>query len=223
MYKKARTTCGLSYTHPKPPSITGTVIQYTYMNEEQVHSPNQGDEVPSQMTESPKKNGSVFAWVVILLVLLLIAGYFYYSFGMKDNNVSMPETIDEEAKEEPTLSNEEITVDTPKENWLVNGMNLEILNTRITNEYGRILAHPEWGAPLYVTSESCTADCLNSWLPYESTEQITDGNISTIYRNDTATYQYTWKGEPLYLFSLDNPVNMFQGNGVDEVWEFARP
>ncbi len=171
-------------------------------------------------------------WIIIVGLVIVLCVYFYVVFlttsrdaGVDPVNQTETISLDEKGGDNVVTepSNDEFTTETPKKFWLVEGMNTDILNTRISNEYGRILAHPEWGAPLYISTASCTVDCLETWLPYEVSQEMTDGDISTIYREDTGNYQYTWKGEALYMYRLDDPIHMFQGMSSDGSWQFARP
>ncbi len=220
--------CGLFLYTPKCALSLLNVINYKYMSEELNQMENHDDTVPPQQTTSSDKKESVFAWIVILVVLLLIAGYFYYMFGMKgsvmDENQQNVTATNPQSSEPRELSNEEIDYSTPLDQVKVSGLNYDILPAAVTKDHGRIFVTPETFTTLYVHSDNtCSGECLNSWTPYSSETEINDGSIGSVYRDDIGAWQITWKGQGLYTFNIETRATRYSGNGVDGVWEFARP
>ena len=208
------------------------------MNEDQVHSPNQGDTVPPQQTTSPKTNGSAYAWVLLICIVIVIVlfGYWLYSnlssttLPSDQANLDAPEApvSDEQGViTEKPLANEEVTPDTPPQLWASDAVTLDmkdIVNVGITRDHGRILIMPQDGAGLYVhTENNCTDNCLDSWTPYLSESEFTSGDLSTEYRSDLSSFQYTWKGQGLNTFNGDTLRDKYQGISVSESWQLARP
>ena len=98
-----------------------------------------------------------------------------------------------------------------------------LLTTRSYASLGQYLADPS-GAALYVYNKdtsgisNCTATCVESWPIYQATGATTGlpENVGAIKRADTGTYQYTYKGAPLYYYTGDAGVEgSVTGNGLN--------
>jgi predicted lipoprotein with Yx(FWY)xxD motif len=175
--------------------------------------------------EKSYKGVSFIAFVFVAVTF----SYFVFTFLLSERDRGLTfgdaiKQVDGMVQEEKALTNEEITPDTEMQKWLVPELNTDVLNTRISYEYGRILAEPKRGIALYVnTKDECSGSCLETWIPYEAPVPIDEGALATIQRKDTGTYQYTWNGDKLYRYKLDTSEKNMQGNGVDGIWKFARP
>ncbi len=72
---------------------------------------------------------------------------------------------------------------------------------------------------------ACSDQCLLAWPPYRSSVKdanAANANLGTIKRVD-GTYQFTWKGMPLYYYQSDKAVGDVNGEGVKDSWHVVRP
>lgn len=84
------------------------------------------------------------------------------------------------------------------------------------------------GMTLYVfdqdlsTTSNCNGKCAENWPPlYASDPGETHGELAVIQRQDK-TWQYTWRGMPLYHWSKDQKPGDTKGDGIGGVWHIAR-
>ena len=70
---------------------------------------------------------------------------------------------------------------------------------------------------------NCSGGCLAAWPAYVAPAQTGDfpENITAIKRSD-GTFQYAWKGMPLYYYADDTKPGDVTGNGVGRVWSVVK-
>lgn len=98
----------------------------------------------------------------------------------------------------------------------------------VKDKLGMVMADPK-GMTLYTYAKdaagasSCTGKCLTNWPAYAAPAQTGEfpENISVITRSD-GTYQYAWKGMPLYYYAKDGDAGDAYGDGVGGVWSVIK-
>lgn len=70
---------------------------------------------------------------------------------------------------------------------------------------------------------ACYDDCAGNWPPAMAPDGATaEGDYGVTERKDN-TYQWTYKGMPLYTFAKDAKAGDVTGDGVKGVWHIAKP
>lgn len=70
---------------------------------------------------------------------------------------------------------------------------------------------------------SCYEDCAKNWPPLMAPEEsAAEGDYGVTERTD-GTYQWTYKGMPLYTWVKDGKAGDTTGDGVKDVWHAAKP
>jgi predicted lipoprotein with Yx(FWY)xxD motif len=69
---------------------------------------------------------------------------------------------------------------------------------------------------------NCTADCAQSWPPFDARERTLPGTLDdavfgTLDRGD-GTFQTTYYGWPLYYYKSDTAANQINGQGKGKTW-----
>lgn len=65
---------------------------------------------------------------------------------------------------------------------------------------------------------NCYAGCATDWPPFYAAADATPyGNFTVIARTD-GTYQWAWKGQPLYYWSGDQNPGDTGGDGIGGIW-----
>jgi predicted lipoprotein with Yx(FWY)xxD motif len=87
----------------------------------------------------------------------------------------------------------------------------------------------ENGMTLYVFAKDsngqsvCNDDCAVKWPPlFANEDEAQTGDFTIIERADD-TYQWAFKGMPLYFWMNDKAEGDTTGDGVGGVWSAARP
>ncbi len=88
---------------------------------------------------------------------------------------------------------------------------------------GHVLAASN-GQTLYVQENQtgpaeCTADCLETWLPFEAPWGASDYGDFSIQARDDGVYQWAYKNKPLHRFAGDSERGDINGDGVDGAWQ----
>jgi len=69
---------------------------------------------------------------------------------------------------------------------------------------------------------ACSGQCADNWPPLMATEADKKfGDFDVIKRDDNQS-QWTYKGEPLYLFKKDSKPGDMTGDGVKDVWHVIK-
>lgn len=94
--------------------------------------------------------------------------------------------------------------------------------------HGDILTD-EAGMSLYVFDQdaprvsNCNDQCAVNWPPLAAaTEDRAEGDYGVVTRAD-GKLQWSYKGQPLYLWLKDKAPGDTTGDGVNNVWHLARP
>ncbi|MBN9037319.1 MAG: hypothetical protein J0H53_14700 [Rhizobiales bacterium] len=100
--------------------------------------------------------------------------------------------------------------------------------TTVDTAMGKVLAG-ENGMTLYTFTKdtsgvsNCYDKCAENWPPLFADEGAkADGNYSIIDRKD-GKKQWAVSGKPLYFWVKDKAKGDTTGDGVNNVWEVARP
>ncbi|MDX1265857.1 MAG: hypothetical protein R3311_00675 [Oceanisphaera sp.] len=93
---------------------------------------------------------------------------------------------------------------------------------------GEILTN-EVGMSLYVFDKdqagvsNCNDSCADNWPPLAaSADDQADGDYGIVTRAD-GSLQWSYKGQPLYLWKQDQQAGDISGDGKFGVWHLARP
>lgn len=169
---------------------------------------------PEQVIEH-KKGVTFGPALIVLLSVVCLAVVFWFIYTIWSTPEPTPPVVEEEVEIEAETAPVDIT--------LVPGRNPEILGLRIDTVIGRFFTIPESGQTLYVNTGECDDECAEDWEPY-LTETAIEGeaNIGTMVITDGDSLQYTWKGQPLYTYKMDNDRSVL-GDGYQGTWRIARP
>jgi len=96
------------------------------------------------------------------------------------------------------------------------------------DKLGMVMTDPK-GMTLYTFAKdtsgvsNCTGKCLTAWPAYVAPSQTSNvpANISLVKRPD-GTFQYAWKGMPLYYYAKDGDSGDAYGNGIGGVWSVIK-
>ena len=70
---------------------------------------------------------------------------------------------------------------------------------------------------------SCNGECAFVWPPFQAGDYTKPSGDYDIITREGGERQWTYKGKPLYLFSGDAGPGQNAGNGVNGVWQIAKP
>lgn len=100
--------------------------------------------------------------------------------------------------------------------------------TTVDTGIGKVLAGDN-GMTLYTFTKdtsgvsNCYDKCAEAWPPLFAADGAeAEGDYSVIERKD-GKYQWAVKGKPLYFWVKDKQKGDTTGDGVNNVWEAARP
>ncbi len=69
----------------------------------------------------------------------------------------------------------------------------------------------------------CNGPCATNWPPLAAgTDAAAQGDWSVVVRDD-GSKQWAYKGKPLYFWVKDQKPGDRTGDGVNKVWQLARP
>lgn len=156
-----------------------------------------------------------FWTVVIVIIALAVVGYggyrvyHHYTWKPTPVPVAMTQTT---MKSKPTAMMEKSSV----------------YKMMLAGQLGNILTDTK-GMTLYTFAKdkagvsNCSGTCLQLWPPYNASSQTGTeaANISVIKRSD-GTFQYAWKGMPLYYYSKDVKAGDTLGNGFAGLWSVVK-
>lgn len=74
-------------------------------------------------------------------------------------------------------------------------------------------------------TSACYKKCAINWPPLRAKsggKKMMGGDLTTIKRKD-GTYQWAYRGKPLYTWKKDKKAGDTTGDGVKGVWHVARP
>ncbi len=87
----------------------------------------------------------------------------------------------------------------------------------------------ENGMTLYIFAKDsagksvCNDDCAVKWPPLFAKADDAQSGDYTIVERDDDSYQWAYKGMPLYFWVKDKAAGDTTGEGVGGVWSVARP
>ena len=97
-------------------------------------------------------------------------------------------------------------------------------------EAGGVLVGPN-GMTLYTFDKDvggsgksmCNGPCASSWLPLMATDADKAAGDYTIITRDDGSKQWAMKGKPLYYWSKDSKPGDKTGDGMNKMWQTAKP
>ncbi len=149
--------------------------------------------------------------IVIVIVALVVLGYggyrVYHHYTWKPTST-------------PTAMTQTTMQPKPTAKQVENSVYKSVNDPKL----GMIMKDPK-GMTLYTFTNdtsgksNCTGACADNWPVYSAPSQTGTfpANISVIKRAD-GTFQYAWKGMPLYYFAKDKDSGDAYGQGVKGVW-----
>ena len=70
---------------------------------------------------------------------------------------------------------------------------------------------------------NCNGECAFVWPPLQAGDYAKPSGDYDIITREGGERQWTYKGKPLYLFSGDAGPGQNAGNGMNGVWQIAKP
>ncbi|MDV7340387.1 hypothetical protein RYZ26_12350 [Terasakiella sp. A23] len=70
---------------------------------------------------------------------------------------------------------------------------------------------------------NCYGKCAKNWPPMAATANSKDDGDFTVLMRTDGTYQWAYKGHPLYTWIKDSKPGDNTGDGIKGVWHTARP
>ncbi|HXD41814.1 MAG TPA: hypothetical protein VN649_14710 [Ramlibacter sp.] len=69
----------------------------------------------------------------------------------------------------------------------------------------------------------CNGPCATAWPPLMAADNDKPSGDYTVVARDDGKKQWAYKGKPLYYFAKDTKAGDKTGDGVNKVWQVARP
>jgi len=70
---------------------------------------------------------------------------------------------------------------------------------------------------------ACSGQCADNWPPLMATAEDKKSGDYDVIKRDGDQSQWTYKGQPLYLFKKDSKPGDMTGDGVKDVWHVIKP
>jgi predicted lipoprotein with Yx(FWY)xxD motif len=70
---------------------------------------------------------------------------------------------------------------------------------------------------------ACSGQCAENWPPLMATAEDKKSGDYDVIKRDGDQSQWTYKGQPLYLFKKDTKPGDMTGDGVKDVWHVIKP
>lgn len=70
---------------------------------------------------------------------------------------------------------------------------------------------------------ACSGQCAENWPPLMATAEDKKSGDYDVIKRDGDQSQWTYKGQPLYLFKKDSKPGDMTGDGVKDVWHVIKP
>jgi predicted lipoprotein with Yx(FWY)xxD motif len=70
---------------------------------------------------------------------------------------------------------------------------------------------------------TCNGPCATNWPPLMAAESDKPSGDYTVVTRDDGSKQWAMKGKPLYYWSKDTKPGDKTGDGVNQVWQLAKP
>jgi predicted lipoprotein with Yx(FWY)xxD motif len=162
---------------------------------------------------------------VVIAGLLAVTLYLYFqqlgdetTVTTEDNGSS--EVVEDDPDNQPVINLEALAAQRLEE--IDQGQGLVDVVIRDNQEL--ILTTPD-GRTLYQRTEGfCEGECLNTWLPYSSTEAFEGARLRSVLVNEEYNLHYVLlDNKMLFTYSGDLVMGSTTGNGLDGVWTLARP
>jgi predicted lipoprotein with Yx(FWY)xxD motif len=69
----------------------------------------------------------------------------------------------------------------------------------------------------------CNGACVTAWPPLLASDTDKPSGDYAVVARDDGKKQWAYKGKPLYYFAKDTKAGDKTGDGVNKVWQTARP
>lgn len=69
----------------------------------------------------------------------------------------------------------------------------------------------------------CNGPCAVNWPPLAAGPEARDQGDWRVVTRDDGSHQWAYKGKPLYFWVKDQKPGDRSGDGVNKVWQLARP
>lgn len=69
----------------------------------------------------------------------------------------------------------------------------------------------------------CSGPCNTNWPPFMATDADSAAGDFTIITRDDGSKQWAIKGKPVYYWAKDNKPGDTMGDGVNKIWQTAKP
>jgi predicted lipoprotein with Yx(FWY)xxD motif len=69
----------------------------------------------------------------------------------------------------------------------------------------------------------CNGPCATAWPPLTANSLSRSAGEWTVVTRDDGTYQWAFRGKPLYYWQRDAKAGDRTGDGVNNAWRLARP
>jgi len=151
--------------------------------------------------------------VIVVLAILGYGGYRLYHHYTYKPSIAPAMTPTQTMKSKPTEAMMQETT---------------VIKMTPSGKLGTIVTDSK-GMTLYTYAKdttgvsNCSGGCLKAWPAYAAPSQnvTVPANVTVIKRSD-GTFQYAWKGMPLYYYISDTKAGDVTGNGVGGVWSVVK-
>jgi predicted lipoprotein with Yx(FWY)xxD motif len=182
----------------------------------------------SHQSDKPSRPLQLVVFAIITAGLFLLTIYMYLT-NLAQTEPPVPEAEETEVatttESEPVPNMEEVAAEI--ETDFGNG---QYVNVVVDQELGIYLSHLETDQTLYQrTSGLCEAECLEQWVPYSTSSEFTTDRLRSVLVNEEQDLYYVLLDDRMLFtyFGDDDSSDLApgdtNGNGVDGVWELARP
>ncbi len=69
----------------------------------------------------------------------------------------------------------------------------------------------------------CNGPCATNWPPLSAAAGATGSGDWSVITRDDGSRQWAYKGKPVYFWAKDQKPGDRSGDGVNKVWQLARP
>lgn len=77
--------------------------------------------------------------------------------------------------------------------------------------------------PATGSASRCNGPCAENWPPSVAAGDAKPGGGFSPFQRDDGSYQWAYKGKPLYTWTKDQKTGDVTGEGVNNVWRVATP
>lgn len=152
-------------------------------------------------------------WVVVIVLLVLAGGAYFYRHQLKAMLMGSPAPAVQQAGTNPVSSTS----------------SGDLSMTKTDPVKGSFLAGPN-GMTLYRFDKdtagvsNCSGGCATLWPPYTAAAApATLPTNWTVFARADGSNQFAYKGMPVYYYSPDKQPGDITGDGVGGIWHLVKP